>query len=288
MATNRNYYEILGVSQNTSSDQLKKAYRQLALKHHPDRDKSPGAEVRFKEINRAYEVLSDPQKRAAYDRFGEAAFTPGGAQRGPFGEGATRQGGPFTYTFYGNPGSSTGFEGFGGFSDPFEIFEAFFGNASPLGRQPRLPTYELTLDFMEVAKGVEKKVTVQGKEKTIRIPAGVRDGSRIKFTDFTILVNVRPSPIFQREDNDLWITREILVPDAVLGTQIEVPTIDGERKLKIAPGTQSGSVIRMKGYGVPFLRGSGRGDQYVRILVKTPQKLTREEKELYHQLKELR
>jgi DnaJ-class molecular chaperone len=281
MATNRDYYEILGVAKTASEDEIKKAYRQLALKHHPDRDKSKGAEERFKEINEAYEVLSDPQKRAAYDRFGHAAFRPGA---GPAPGGQAWREGPFTYTYYG-PGNVSGAEGFG-FSDPFEIFEAFFGGASPFGRQTRIPTYQLEIDFMEAVKGVEKKVTVEGKEKTIKIPAGVRDGSRVRFGNFNIIVRVRPHPEFQRDGYDIWVSREISVPEAVLGTQIEVPTIDGKKKVKIPAGVQSGTVVRLKNLGVPHVRGSGRGNQYVRVVVKIPKKLSKKEKELYRQLAE--
>jgi curved DNA-binding protein len=280
MATKRDYYAILDVSKNASSEDIKKAYRRLALKHHPDRDKSPDAEEIFKEINEAYEVLSNPQKRQVYDRLGRTAFTPGGT---PGFTGQTWQEGPFTYTFYG-PGD---FSGLGGFSDPFEIFEAFFGGASPFRREAPKPTFRVTLEFLEAVRGIEKKLVIQGEEKKIKIPAGVRNGSRIRFKDFNLLVEVKSHPEFHREGYDVWLTREISLTKAVLGSHIKIPTVEGERKLKIPAGVQPGTVIRLKGLGVPLIRGTGRGDQYVKILVKIPKKLKKEEKRLYEQLSKI-
>ena len=282
----RDYYQVLGVSRNASQEEIKKAYRRLALEWHPDRNKSPEAEERFKEINEAYEVLSDPKKRQAYDQFGHAAFEPGA---GPFGGGKTytyRQG-PFTYTYttFGSGESPFGdFEfSFGGFSDPFEIFEQFFGSASPFRRQ-RAPTYRIELDFMEAIKGCEKEVEIGGKKRKIRIPAGVADGQRIKFKDFYLLVDVQEHPIFQREGDDIYISQKIPFSLAVLGGIIKVPTIDGEVRLRIRPGTQSGTIIRLRGKGVRSPHSFGRGDQYVKIVVEVPTKLTREQKELLKKL----
>src|SRR3989344_3334944 len=186
MATKKDYYEILGVSKNASADQLKKAYRNLARKHHPDVDKSQGAETKFKEINEAYQVLSDTQKKSAYDQFGHAAFEPGGGfggagAGGPFGG----QGGFRTYT-WSTGGGDTGSD-FGGFADPFDIFEAFFGGQSPFGRQARLPRYVINLTFEEAVHGTQKDVEIEGspreagKRQKIKIPPGVDDGSEIRF-----------------------------------------------------------------------------------------------------------
>lgn len=282
----RDYYEILGVSRNASQEEIKKAYRRLALQWHPDRNKSPEAEEKFKEINEAYEVLSDSQKRAAYDQFGHAAFEPGA---GPFTGGKTytyRQG-PFAYTFttFG-PGESPfgDFDfSFEGFSDPFEIFEQFFGSASPF-RRKRMPTYRLELDFMEAIKGCEKEVVIEGKRKKIKIPAGVADGQRIRFKDFYLSVDVKEHPIFQREGNDIYVTQKIPFTLAVLGGVVEVPTIDGEVKLRIRPGTQSGTVVRLRGKGVQSPNTFNRGDQYVKIIVEVPTRLTREQRELLKKL----
>jgi DnaJ-class molecular chaperone len=280
----RDYYEVLGVSRKATLDEIKKAYRQLALKYHPDRDKSLGSNERFKEINQAYEVLADAKKRQMYDQFGQAAFEPG---TGPF-AGRTYREGPFTYTYYGPSKGFSGFDfGSGGFSDPFEIFEEFFGTVSPFGRRARVPRYRVNIDFMEAVHGCEKTINVEGKKVTVKIPAGVDDGSRIRFGDFYIVVSVSPHSELRREGSDIYLSREISFPEAALGTQIEVLTIDGEVKVKIPPGLQSGTAVRLRGKGVPRLRGSGRGDQYVLVRVKTPTKLSSEQKQLLDRLKEI-
>lgn len=279
----RDYYEVLGVSRDATLDGIKRAYRKLALKNHPDRDKSPGSEERFKEINQAYEVLSDTKKKGMYDQFGSAAFEPGA---GPF-AGRTYSQGPFTYTYYGPTEGFPGFDfGFGGFSNPFEIFEEFFGTVSPFGRRARRPRYQLNIDFIEAARGCERTINVEGRRVTVKIPAGVNDGSRIRFGDFYIIVSVSPHPEFRREGADIYVTREIGFPEASLGTTLKVPTIEGELKMKVPPGLQSGTAIQLRGKGVPRLRGRGKGDQYVLIRVKTPTNLSPEQKELLRRLKE--
>ncbi len=290
MATTRDYYEILGVPKTASEAELKKAYRRQALKWHPDRhqDNKEVAEKRFKEINEAYEVLSDPQKRAAYDQFGHAVFQTGGfgAGQGPFAGTQSGRYGPFTYTYTTNTGSP--FEGFdfGGFSDPFDIFEQFFGAGSPFGRrQPRKPVYSLQIDFLEAVKGVTKEVEIDGKRKSIKIPAGVDEGTRIRFEEFDVIVSIRPHKTFKREGYDIYTEVAVSYPEAALGTIVEVPTIDGPVKLRLKPGVQPGSFMRLRGKGVPYVRGSGRGDQYVRINVTVPQHLTRRQKELLEELK---
>lgn len=282
----QDYYQVLGVPRGASSDEVKKAYRKLALKHHPDRDQSSGAEKRFKEINQAYEVLSDPQKKQMYDQFGHVAFEPGA---GPGPERTYRQG-PFTYTHY---GSDQGFPDFdfgqsesGGFSNPLEIFEAFFGGQSPFRQRPRRPHYRLALDFMEAVRGCEKTLNVEGKKVTVKIPPGVDNGSRIRFGDFYMIVSVSPHPELRREGADIYLGREISFPEAALGTTIQVPTIKGEVKVKIPPGLQSGTAIRLRGKGVPRLRSQAKGDQYVLIRVRTPAKLSTEQKKLLQRLQE--
>lgn len=285
--TKRDYYEILGVGKSASDDDIKKAYRAQALKHHPDRDKTPGATERFKEINEAYEVLSDSQKRSAYDQYGHAAFEPGGmGAGGPFGGGfggqqGTYQQGPFTYTYYtSGGGGGQPFEGMGGFSDPFEIFEQFFGGSAFGGRRKRKPQYSIEITFMEAVKGTQKEVEINGKRIKIKIPAGVDSGSRIRFDDFDLVTEVRPDKNYKREGNDLFIDYEISFTQAILGAVVEVPTIDGSINLKIQPGTKPGTTIRLRERGVPYTRGGGRGDQYVRIIINFPSKLTPRQKEL--------
>jgi len=301
MTTTRDYYDILGVSKNASKEEIKKAYRKLALEHHPDRNKSSDASEKFKEINEAYEVLSDHKKKETYDQFGHAAFDPryGGAGAGagpggfggsPFGGGQTRtyRQGPFTYT-YTTYGGGPGVESdFGGFSDPFEIFEQFFGGGSPFSRRETKPRYGLNLSFMEAAKGYEKTVNIDGRRKTIKIPAGVDDGSRIRFADFDVTIEVRPDETFQRDGADVFVNHEISLTMAILGGTTAVPTIDGEVKLRIRPGTQPGTMIRLRNRGIRRLRGFGRGDQYVRLRIKIPEKLSREQKEALKKLEEER
>lgn len=298
MTTTRDYYDILGVSKSASGAELKAAYRKQALQWHPDRNKSPEAEKKFKEINEAYEVLSDSEKKSAYDQFGHAAFQAGGfgAAAGPFagaegspsgGQTRTYRQGPFSYTYTTYGGGGSPFEGLGfDFSDPFEIFEQFFGGASPFARQTRIPRYSLSLDFLEAAKGCEKEVSLDGRRRTIKIPAGVDDGSRIRFGDFYVSLDVKPDPVFQREGDDLVVILAIPLTLAILGGILEVPTIDGDLKLRIRPGTQPGTMVRLRGRGIKHLRGSGRGDQYVRLQIQIPEKLTKEQKELLREFEE--
>ena len=275
----KDYYDILGVGKSASQQEIKSAYRKLALQYHPDRNKTKEAEEKFKEVTKAYEVLSDVEKRKTYDQFGAAAFEQGGAAGpgGPFG-GFGGQYGPFTYTYSGN---GSPFEGFGGFTDPFEIFEQFFGGGSPFGRgQPRRPVYSLTIDFMEAVKGVEKKVTIDGKEQTIKIPQGVDNGSRIRFSDYDVVVEIIPNPKFTREGYDIVTDEELPFTQAILGTELPIETVDGKVNIKIPSGTQPGTVIRLRGKGVSHLRGNGRGDHYVRIKVILPKNVNNKQKEL--------
>ena len=289
MPTKRDYYDILGVSKNTSKDEKKKAQRKKALEWHPDRNKSATANEKFKEINEAYEILSDPRKKETYDQFGHAAFDPryggtgaGGFAGGPFGGGNTRtyKQGPFTYTYTSYGGGPGGGVDFGGFSDPFEIFEQFFGGGVPFGRRETKPRYGLSLSFLEAAKGAEKTVSIDDQKKTIKIPPGVDDGSRIRFADFDVTIDVEPDDTFQRDGSDVFANQEIPLSLAMFGGNLEVPTIEGQVKLKIRPGTQPGTMVRLRGRGIRKLHGFGRGDQYVRLQVKIPEKLTKKQKEL--------
>ncbi len=276
----RDYYQTLGVTKSSSDAEIKKAYRKLALQHHPDRNKGDKAsEEKFKEVTKAYEVLSDPAKKQAYDQFGHAAFEQGAGQ-GPFG-GSGQQGGqygPFTYT-YSTGGNAGGFD-FGGFSDPFEIFEQFFGGGNPFGRQQRRSVYSLQIDFMEAVKGVTKRISVEGKSQTVKIPPGVDNGQRVRFGDYDVLIEVRPDRRFKREGYDVVTEEEITFPEAALGTEIEVETIAGSVKLRIPSGTQPNTVIRLSQKGIPHVRGSGRGDHYVQIKVTVPKGLSSHQKDL--------
>lgn len=278
---NKDYYTILGVSKTTTPDEIKKAYRKLALEFHPDRNKSKEADAKFKEITKAYEVLSSDDKRKMYDQVGHAAFEQGAGQGGPFGgaggfSGQGGQYGPFTYST--NRG---GFDfDFGGNTDPFEIFEQFFGGASPFGQRSRRPVYQATISFMEAAKGAGREVSIDGKRQKIKIPAGVNKGSRIRFENYDIMIDVLPDSRFSRQDYDVVSEKEISFAQAALGGEIAVATIDGDLKIRIPEGTQPETLIRLNRRGISHLRGSGRGSHYVRIKVMVPKKLTRNQKEL--------
>jgi len=283
MATKRDFYEVLGVSKNETSEGIKRAYRKLAVQFHPDKNKTKEAEEKFKEINEAYEVLSDPQKKQTYDQFGHSAFEGGaGGGGGPFGGFGGANQGPYTYTYYSNNNGNA--SDFGGFSDPFEIFEQFFGGGSPFGR--RKPTYSITIDFMETIKGVQKKVNINGREKEIKIPKGIEDGSRIRFEDFDIVVRVREHEKFKRQGYDIVTEKKISMVQAALGEIVEIETVDGIVKLKIPEGTQPDAIIRIKDKGVPHLKGDSRGHHYVRINIIIPQKLSARQKELLREFEE--
>lgn len=288
MAAKSDYYDILGVSKTATQEEIKKAYRKQALEWHPDRHKDDKevAEKRFKEVNEAYQILSDTQKRSAYDQYGHAAFTPGGGS--PFSGGFSGQGSPFSsYTYYSNgEGGGNPFAGFD-FGDPFDIFEQFFGGGSPFRQARRVPRYSLTIDFMDAVKGCEKEVVVEGKKRKIKIPAGVDEGSRINFNDFILSLNVKPDELFERDGEDIYVKVGIPFSMAVFGGDIKVPTIDGELKLKVRPGTQSGTMVRLRERGVKSLRHRGHGDEYVKINVTTPEKLNREQKRAMEELKDL-
>lgn len=279
--TKRDYYEILGLSKNAGDADIKKSYRNLARKHHPDVDKSSGAHEKFKEINEAYQVLSDSKKKQAYDQFGHAAFDQSTGFGGGAGQGA---GGYRTYT-WGQGQNGSGFD-FGGFSDPFDIFEMFFGGSSPFGRRARMPRYVLTLKFSEAVCGVEKEVELNGKRTKIKIPAGVDDGTEIQFSDYVIVTEVQPDPRFKRQGYDIFSDHELSFSQAALGATIEAETVDGPVKVRVQPGAQPGTQLRLHGKGVPHIRTKARGDHYIRLLVKVPTKLNRHQKDLLEELGE--
>lgn len=270
----KDFYEILGLKKSASQDEIKAAYRSLALKYHPDKNKSQNAEEHFKEINEAYEVLSDEKKRASYDQFGHQDPGNFGGAGGPFGGG---QQGPFTYTYTSSQGGQNpfGFD-FGGGSDPFDIFEQFFGGGG--GR--RRSTYSLRISFMDAIKGGEKSVSIDGKKQDIKIPAGIGNGSRVRFGEFDVVFDVESDEYFRREGQNIITEEEISIQQAILGDVVEIKTVQGKVKLKIPEGTQSGALIRIKGKGVPFTGKNGHGDHFVIVRVEIPKKINSRQKEL--------
>ena len=283
MVTKRDFYDVLGVSKNASDLEIKRAYRKLALQYHPDRNKASDASEKFKEVNEAYEVLSDSKKKQVYDQYGHAAFdqTAGfGGAGGPFS--GSYQSGPFTYT-YSTSGGSNPFEGAGDFSDPFEIFEAFFGG-TPFRRARQIPRYSLSISFMEAVKGTERTIVHRGQEHTINIPAGVDEGMRIKFKDFIVSIDVKSDPVFKRDGFDVYVDHKIPFTLAALGGTTDIPTIEGNIAIKIRPGMQPGTMMRLRGKGIPHPRGYGKGDQYIRLIVTVPEGLSREKRKLLEEL----
>ena len=293
----RDYYEVLGVSKNASDDEIKKAYRKLAVKYHPD--KNPGnkeAEEKFKEISEAHEVLSDKQKRARYDQFGHAGV--GGAAGGgnPF-SGAGNPFGGGTYNFN---GQSFNFDFGGGGLD--DLLGSIFGfGAGGRGRRPmRGADYRssITIDFEEAIFGTTKTITAEGKEIKLKIPAGIDDGMSIRLAgkggpapeggqkgDLYIEIRVRPHKHLTREGAIILSEEHIDMVDAALGTEIDIETVDGKITMKVPAGTQSGTPFKLSGHGVPYRADGDRGPHIVTIIVDIPKKLSKKQKELLQEFK---
>ncbi len=280
----KDFYEVLGVSKTASKDEIKSAYRKMAMKHHPDRNKEPDAEEKFKTINEAYEVLSNEQKKTAYDQYGHAAFDP---SSGMGGHTHSNQNGPFSYTYSqggNNPFGNSGFD-FEGFNNPFDIFEQFFGGGfGQTRRGPQLETYKIQISFLEAANGCEREVKIGKVKKVIKIPAGVDDGQRIKFSDFILYVDVLPSSTFRRENNDVFVNKQITFAQAVLGDEIDVPTLEGTIKIRVKAGTQPNTLVRLQNKGIIDVNGYHKGDLYIRLVVDVPTRLSNKQKDLIKQL----
>lgn len=360
MAQKRDYYEVLGVQRGASKDEIKKAYRKLAMKHHPDmnKDNVKVAEEKFKDISEAYEVLVDDEKKARYDQYGHAGV-----------ESTFRQGGFdwSDFTHYGD--ISDIFGDLGGFGAGGGIFDQFFGRSARRGPQEgRSLRYDIEVTLDDVAKGVEKEIriphtvackacggkgakegdfkpcptckgqgqvqrgqrrgntnfvtiadcpTCGGKGKhivrectacsgagvsqttsniKISIPKGADEGMRLRIRgageaspnggpsgDLYIVVHMQEHPLFAREGSDLYIETPISFTQAALGAEVEVPTLDGTALVTMPAGTQTGTVFRLKGKGLPDMRGRGHGDEFVKVSVATPTKLTSQQKDLLNQ-----
>lgn len=283
MATKRDYYEILGVSKNASAAELKSSYRKKALEWHPDRNKSAEAETKFKEINEAYQVLSDPKKKSTYDQFGHSAFDPSAGSGGFSATGGPASGwgggqGPFTYSY------SSGGGDFGGFSDPFEIFEQFFGGSVRGGRRAQQkPHYSLHIPFMTAVSGGEEEVEIDGKKHKIKIPVGTDTGTHLRFENFDVTFEVAPDSYFKRDGTNIFVDHKISFSLAILGGETEVKTLDGNLKIKIRPGTQPGTMVRLTGRGIHNLQSfskEDRGDLYIKLNIEVPTRISRKQKEL--------
>lgn len=294
----RDYYEVLGVAKSASEAEIKSAYRKLARKYHPDVDKSEGASDKFKEVSEAYQILSDPKKKQTYDQFGHAAFDRsqgfGGAGGGsPFGEGFNPFGnGGFSYSWSTGGGQNADSD----FSDPFDLFNQIFGMGGSGFNVRRRPTYQLSIAFDDAIKGVDKDIEVETRTDTgkverkrmrIKVPAGVEDGTRMRFGEIDIVFRVGRSAKFIREGADIFSEIGLGIPQVVLGDTIEVETVHGGVKLKVPEGTQPGSLIRIKSKGAPNMQG-GHGDHYVRVKVEIPKTVSGKEKELYQELSTLK
>jgi molecular chaperone DnaJ len=365
MSEKRDYYEVLGVPKDAAKDKIKQAYRDLALKYHPDRNKSPDAEEMFKEISEAYAVLSDDDKRTQYDRFGHAGIS------GRYSPEDIFRGADFGDIF-----RDLGF-GFGGFD---RIFDTFFGGRGGFGRsrtyetvQGRDVEHQLEITLQEAAKGIEAGIEIprtaicdtchgsgakpgtqpqtcpkcrgtgelryvqtqgytqivqiatcdrcQGTGKVIaspcnvcrgtgvvrkqsrikvRIPPGVDTGSVLRLAgegeagergappgDLYIVLRVKPDEVFERRGPDILYKMPVNYSQLVLGDEVDIPTLDGVVKLRIPSGTQSGTVLRLKGKGLPKLKAHGKGDQLVKLVLRTPAKLSNEQKRLLAELSKL-
>lgn len=360
----RDYYEVLGVPKDSSKDQIKTAYRKLALQYHPDRNKSPGAEERFKEISEAYAVLSDDAKRAQYDRFGHEGI-----------QGRYSSEDIFRTTNFDEILRDLGFGGFGGFSG--NIFDMFFGNMTGTGRGAQRGSdlrYDLEITLEQAASGLSTEIEVPRTERCqvckgtgakpgsnprtctdcggrgqvqrisssgfaqfvrvetcrtcrgrgvvldnpcreckgsgvvqrrrkieVKIPPGIEDESSLRLRgegdagdtgapsgDLYVLCRIAPHKYFRRRDRDLLSEATVSFPEAALGTTIKVPTIDGNSaEVEVPAGSQSGTVLRLKGKGMPSLGGSNRGNLLVTLKVQIPSKLSERQKELLKEFREL-
>lgn len=313
----KDYYDILGVDKNASQDEIKKAYRKKAHKYHPD--KEGGDEEKFKEVNKAYQVLSDEQKRQKYDQFGEnfdqAGGFGGGGQQGGFGfedfaRRAQQQGGGF-----GGQGGQFNFE-FDGQQEDIDLGDIFgemfgFGGGRGRGRRARKGRdvqVDVELDFEEAIEGAEKDIefyqsTRDGREKrefTVEIPAGIREGQSVKVPgkggpapnsqgrpgDAYVKVHVKSHPEFERQGADIYSEVKISYPQAVLGDTIEVDTLKGKKKVKVPAGTESHKKIRLANYGAPRIKRRGRGDHYVKVIIDVPENVSSEAEELLDKLED--
>ncbi len=313
----KDYYKVLGVERSADAKAISRAFKRLARQHHPDVNKASGAEERFKEINEAYQVLGDAQKRARYDQMHEAYQRGGGNWQDIFRGAGGWQQAPGGYTVTVEGGDLEDLLG-GGFSD---FFRQFFGGAAAdtgrgrgrrgraagtiedLLRQAQTPrdapaaeaTLEITLD--EAFRGADKPVMVQldghSRQLDVTIPRGIRDGQKIRLPgaldgrDIYLTVQVQPHPRFERRGDDVHVEVPVSLTEALLGAEIDVPTLEGSVSMTIPKETQNGGTFRLRGLGMPRPDG-GRGDQFVRVKVVLPSGLTKEERQFFEGMRQRR
>ncbi len=317
---NDDYYKALGLDRSASTEDIKKAYRRLALKYHPDRNPSDkkNAEEKFKKISEAYAVLSDPEKRKQYDSFGSDAFRQKYTQEDIFRGfdlneilrdlGFGGLGGEFTwFGGGGGPRRRTYRQQQPGGSDPFgDLFrdqQAYSYREAPPQKGQDIE-YNLSISLEESASGAEKKITVRKGQKLdeikVKIPAGISSGKKLRIAgkglqdpsggmpgDLFLSIQVMPHHKFAREGDDLLIEKSIPYSKAVLGTTLEVETLEGPvKRIKVPAGAQNSTKIRMRGFGIKHMKGEGKGDLYVKINVDVPKKVTEKQAALVRKLSE--
>jgi len=293
------YYKALGVEKGATPDEIKKAFRKLAVKYHPDRNPDDkGAEDKFKEINEAYAVLSDPEKKQQYDTFGSSGFHKQYSQEDIF------RGFDFGNAYKDMGGGVGG----GGTDDLFSrLFGGAFGRGDARGGFRRGPQkggdheMELTVTFRDAAQGAEKQIAFrrsgQREELRVKIPAGVDNASKIRISgkgaqgegggqpgDLFLIIHVLPDPVFTRDAGDLFVERVIPFSAACQGISLDVPTLEGDKRIKVPAGIQPGTKIRLKACGIKTIGSNTKGDLYVKISVHIPETLNDEQKRLVEEL----
>jgi DnaJ-class molecular chaperone len=300
----RDYYSVLGVARTANADEIKKAYRKLAMKYHPDKNQGDkSSEDKFKEVSEAYEALSDEKTRAAYDQFGHAGAAAGFSRGAGGFRGGPQQYEDFDFSQFRNGQQYTSESAHDLFNDLFgEMFNQRRGPVRSRGADLK---YNLAISFEDAARGTEKQIRflreVNGKEESahlsVSVPAGVKPGQRLKLRgegdagthggptgDLYVVVNISEHPLFRRVENDVVMDLPISFVDAILGTEVDVPTLAGSATMRIPPGTHNGQTFRLRGKGFPDMGGKSSGDMLLKVLIDVPKNLTAEQKELIQQL----